>query len=64
MLQLADLVSVSPCELVALARLAADPELTPPPHLREDLEAKGLVRKSPAGIHLLTGRGRDLVESA
>jgi hypothetical protein len=64
MLQLADLEKPSPAELVALARLADDPTLAPPPHLRKDLEKKGWVKMSCAGFHLLTGRGRDWVESA
>ena len=64
MLQLADLEQVSATELVALARLALDPEMCPPPHLCGDLEAKGWVKKGPAGIHLLTGRGRQLVDEA
>ncbi len=64
MLQLADLEQPTPTELVALARLAQDPELAPPPHLRGDLEAKGWVKKSPAGMHLLTGRGKALVQYA
>lgn len=64
MLQLADLDYASPTELVALARLAFDPELCPPPHLCEDLEAKGWVKVGPAGHHLLTGRGRQLVDEA
>ncbi len=63
MLQLADLDYASPTELVALARLALDPDMCPPPHLCADLEAKGWVKKSPAGVHLLTGRGRELVEA-
>jgi len=64
MLQLADLDHASPTQLVALARLALDPELCPPPHLCEELETKGWVKKSPAGMHLLTGRGRRLVDEA
>jgi hypothetical protein len=61
MLHPADVDTVSPVELVALARLALDPEIAPPPHLRIDLESKGWVRMSPSGAHL-TGRGRELVE--
>jgi anti-sigma factor RsiW len=62
MLQLSDFDKATPTELVALARLANDPEIAPPPHLRGDLEAKGWVKTSPAGHPLLTGRGRLLVE--
>jgi hypothetical protein len=64
MLQLADLEQPSPAELVALARLAQDPTLIPPPHLRADLEIKGWLKTSHAGFPLLTGRGRELVERA
>ena len=52
----------SPVEKVALARLAISPDLSPPPHLREQLEAKGWVRITEAGEPKLTGLGRELVE--
>jgi hypothetical protein len=62
MLQSSSPEAASPVELVALARLAVDPKIAPPPHLRPDLEAKGWVMKSSTGDHLLTGRGRELVD--
>jgi hypothetical protein len=62
MLQLSDFDNATPVERVALARLALDPALSPPPHIREDLEAKGWVKCSASGYMLLTGRGMALVE--
>ena len=61
MLHEAEVEDASPVELVALARLAADPEIAPPPHLREDLEAKGWVTTGESGPSL-TLRGREIVE--
>lgn len=52
----------SPVEKVALARLAISPDLSPPPHLREQLEAKGWVRITEAAEPKPTGLGRELVE--
>jgi hypothetical protein len=51
----------STVELIALARLAADPRVLPPPHLRGDLEEKGWVLTTASGAEL-TGRGRELVD--
>lgn len=45
----ANLEEASPAEVVALARLAESPEIVPPPHLRFDLEAKGLGRSQRDG---------------
>ena len=52
----------TPAEVVALARLAQSPTLTPPPHLRPDLQAKGWVDQTGNGEYLLTSQGRLLVE--
>ena len=64
MLHDADFEDVSPVELVALARLAENPETAPPPHLRDDLAAKGLVMTTEDGDHLLTSLGEELLELA
>jgi len=52
----------SPVERVALARLAVSPDLSPPPHLREELQAKGWVRITKTGDPRLTDLGRELVD--
>lgn len=59
----AEVDDASRVELMALARLAVDPEIVPPPHLRHDLEAKGWVMTTEVGP-TLTGRGREIVELA
>jgi hypothetical protein len=62
MLRDASLEGATPAEVVALARLAQSSDITPPPHLRLDLEAKGWVDRSEAGDYVLTAEGRTLVE--
>lgn len=57
----ASIATLTPVELVALARLAIDPHVDPPPHLCDDLEAKGLLETTELGTHLLTGPGKALV---
>ncbi len=49
-------------EIVALARLAQDPEASPPPHLCHRLRSKGWLQTTPTGDHLLTIAGRVLVD--
>ena len=64
MLHKAEIEQVTRTELLALARLASNPEITAPPHLRTDLENKGWGSTTETGSQLLTGRGRALVEDA
>lgn len=58
----ASLEEATPAEVVALARLAQSPDVTPPPHLCLDLEAKGWVDKTEAGDYVLTDEGRTFIE--
>lgn len=64
MLRDAVLEGASAAEVVALARLAADNALTPPPHLCPTLRAKGWLITTESGHYLLTAEGRTLVERA
>ena len=59
-----DFEDVTPVELVALARLAENPEIAPPPHLREELAAKGWVVSIESGNHLLTDLGQEILQLA
>jgi len=55
--------NATPVEVVALARLALSPELTPPPHLCPELEAKGWVNRQKEGGYRLTDEGLSLLEA-
>ena len=55
--------NASPVEIVALARLAYSPDLTPPPHLCPELEAKGWVNRRTDGRYSLTHEGLSLLEA-
>lgn len=63
MLHSVSLTRPNPVERVALARLAISSDLSPPPHLREELQAKGWVRLTETGEPRLTGLGREIVDS-
>ena len=56
--------NVTAAEVVALARLATDEPVAPPPHLRDELREKGLLAETESGDYLLTPEGRTLVEKA
>ena len=62
MLHTVSLTQPNPVEKVALARLAISPDLSPPPHLREELQVKGWVRITEGGEPRLTGLGREIVD--
>jgi hypothetical protein len=62
MLHIPSRTQPSPVEKVALTRLAISSDLCPPPHLREELQAKGWVRITKTGEPRLTGLGRELVD--
>lgn len=62
MLHTVSLTQPNPVEKVALARLPISPKLTPPPHIREELEAKGWVRITATGVPRLTGLGQQIVD--
>ncbi len=62
MLHSFSLTRPNPVETVALARLALSTPLSPPPHLHEELLAKGWVRLTEAGEPRLTVLGREIVE--
>ncbi|HEY9012940.1 MAG TPA: hypothetical protein VIN06_18185 [Devosia sp.] len=55
---------VTAAEVVALARLATDEPVAPPPHLRDELQEKGWMTETESGDYLLTPEGRTLVEKA
>ena len=52
---------VTAAEVVALARLATEDPVAPPPHLRGD---KGWMTETESGDYRLTPEGRILVEKA
>lgn len=64
MLRDAVLEGASAAEVVALARLAENDAISPPPHLCPKLRAKGWLITTETGHHLLTLEGRSLVERA
>lgn len=51
-------------EIVAITRLAEDPEAAPPPYLSHSLRSKGWIITAPDGSALLTISGRTLAEQA
>lgn len=55
---------VTAAEVVALARLAIDEPVAPPPHLRDELQEKGWMTETETGHYRLTPEGRTLVEKA
>ena len=63
MLRDAVLEGASAAEVIALARLAADEAIAPPPHLCPVLRDKGWITTTDKG-HLLTQAGRTLIERA
>lgn len=56
--------NVTVAEVVALARLAIDERVAPPPHLRDELREKGWMTETESGDCLLTPEGRTLIDKA
>jgi hypothetical protein len=64
MLHDAVMEGVTAAEVVALARLAADKAIAPPPHLCPTLRSKGWLTTAEDGSHVLTPTGWKLLERA
>lgn len=64
MLHDAVMEGVTAAEVVALARLATDKSIVPPPHLCPTLRSKGWLTTAEDGSPLLTPNGRKLLERA